>query len=191
LDGYKGNTRLVHREPGFPAKEADMFKFKGISARVAAAAFLLALFVPSGSALAGLADLVVSDAKLKSNCKLDIYIRNMGDGLPRGKAFTVRIQAVKDNKGAGGWLMPVQNKNGELSTTGGELMFHFFPLTIQGEMSVQIDVDHFRRIPESNEDNNRMLRTFTCGVEEETPKPKKVLKRRLYKRPVNRRLYNR
>lgn len=178
----------VHHEPGIPAEEADMFKFKGIPAKVAAAAFILALFVPWAGALAGLADLVVSDAKLKSNCKLDIYIRNMGDGLPKSSSFTVRIQAIKDNKGAGGWLMPVRNKNGELSTTGGELMFHFFPLTIQGEMSVQIDVDHFRKIPESNENNNRMLRTFTCGSEE-TPRPRRILKQPL-KRHHERKLYH-
>lgn len=156
---------------------------KGI---VRAAALFVFVLAPAHTASAGLADLVVADAVLNDECKLDITIANMGDGLPLGKSFHVRIQASKDGKGAGGWLMPVKNKNGELSSQGGRLMFHFFPLTIQGTVTVQIDVDHFRKIVESNDDNNRMLRTFTCGAGEPAP-PKKLRKRRL-RRKYDRRM---
>ncbi len=136
------------------------------------------LFVMCGaSAYAGLPDLAVSDMVMTSEGKLDIMLVNVGDDWPsQNFVFNVNIQASKDGKGAGGWSQPIVQAP-EIGPHGGTLLFHFFPLTIDGTVMVQVDVDHNRTIVEANEDNNRMIRTFTFGGEVPGNEPQDSLSR--------------
>ena len=133
-------------------------------------------------------DLVVADVQVNDECRLDITIKNIGAPTLANLSFGVRVQAVKDGKGAGGYTTPITNSPA-FKQTGGGLTYHLYPLVISGPTEVRIEVDVYRKVPESDEDNNRMIRTVTCGASENTPKKenlKTLDKKGLQKRTIRR-----
>lgn len=128
---------------------------------VASLAVSLAALCASPAA-AGLSDLVVHNITMNSACQTIVTIGNAGDtALPAGTRIEVRIQRVQDGRGAGGWTAPFVLRQplapkAQLSS-GGSVQL------ISGTMEVRAEVDPNRKIPETNENNNRLIRTFTCA----------------------------
>lgn len=120
------------------------------------------LALSASPAVAGQIDLVVRDITMNTACQTIVTIANMGDtALPTGTRIEVKIQRTQNGKGAGGYLMPFVLRQplapqGQLSS-GGSVQL------ISGTMDVWADIDPNRQIVESNENNNRALRTFTCA----------------------------
>lgn len=125
--------------------------------------FLILTSAISSPLKAALPDLsvVAGDIRLNQECKVELAVRNIGSSyLPKGRSLGIQVQFVQDDKGAGGWLFnaPIS----EDLAAGGEYRFTVHQKKVVGEMSVRVNVDHHRLIPEENENNNHAVRTVTC-----------------------------
>lgn len=132
----------------------------------------------------GLPDLVVSNIKVVKGCGLKVTIKNIGSaGLPgwvySGASITnAGVQMYMDGRPWGGMIIKMFDPRGVLKTPGSTVSKLWFQGSTNlrlpaGLHSIKVIADVHKRIKESNENNNTMVKRLQCR-DAQTQRPLQV-----------------
>jgi len=146
--------------------------------------FVFSIGIVQIEAARRLPDLIVRDIRLQNDCKIEVYLKNIGNvGVPDAAynlPNAVGVQMYVDGKPWGGLILSGFDPTGKLKTPGGIAKYIWFPnapnlnLT-PGMHSVKVVVDSNKFLTEQNENNNTLTKRLQCGAAG-TPMPGPVIR---------------
>ena len=106
---------------------------------------------------------------INSPCRLIVVLRNNGPAITPDSAFVQvstapGLQMWRDGGGAGGAVLGIIDPSKVLQPVGGTLTYPWSVLVPVGTHTLRLDVDNGNVLAESNEANNSLTQTLTCGA---------------------------
>ena len=114
-----------------------------------------------------LPDLVIQDLYLNKNCQVVVKVKNNGPGMVPNEVWTIHtpksagVYFYKNGVGWGGASIWKFDPGRSLQSPGGTAIYTS-SLKVSGSAKITATVDHWNKVKESREENNKRTEKLTC-----------------------------